>query len=180
MMLRPFWKITIIVPVLVAATVFGAQAQENPSVDRMQKSLVTNVTPGSDKELELFCANITDSARERRYALQREQLETLKADLEERIKALDSKQTELESWVERREEFARMASSAVVDVYANMPPDSAAERLANMEGGLSAALLMKLKSRTAAAILSEMEPRKASMVTGIMAASSDKTTAVRQ
>lgn len=179
-MLRANISLFMITAALAAGLSFAATAEEKPSVQTMQKSLVSNVAPGSDKELELFCANIAEPARERRYALQREQLEELKADLEERIKLLDTKQAELEGWVEKREEFARMASSAVVDVYANMPPDSAAERLANMDGGLSAALLMKLKSRTAAAILSEMEPRKASMVTSIMAASSDKTTAVRQ
>jgi flagellar motility protein MotE (MotC chaperone) len=179
-MFNSLTKSLLIAPVLFAGLALTAQAEEQPTVNAMQKSLVSNVAPGSDKELELFCANIEDSARERRYALQRAQLEELKAELEERIKLLDDKQSELKVWVEKREEFARMASSSVVDVYANMPPDSAAERLANMEGGLSAALLMKLKSRVAAAILSEMEPRKASMVTSIMAASSDKTTAVRQ
>ena len=162
------------------AVCFASSAGAQESVDKMQQSLVKNVAPGSDEELKLFCANIAEPARERRYALQRAQLEELKADLEERIKLLETKQTELKDWVDKREEFARMASSAVVDVYASMPPDAAAERLANMDGGLSAALLMKLKARTAAAILSEMEPRKASMVTGIMAASSDKSTTVSQ
>lgn len=177
------YKTTLVLSLLLA---FPALANEpaysseeivisnQDSVDEINTNLVRSVAPGSDKELELLCENITEPARERRYAIQKAQLEALKADLEQRLALLDTKRDELEMWVKKREQFAEMANQSVVDVYASMDAAAAAERLANMDGGLSAALLMKLKARSAASILSEMDPKKASFVTGIMAASSDK------
>lgn len=146
---------------------------QDTSVGQMEENLLNAAPPGSDRELELLCSNIAEPAREKRYALQKAQLEELKTELEQRIERLEAKRVELEAWVARREEFARMANGSLVDVYASMAPDSAAERLANMESGLSAALLLKLKPRGAAAVLAEMDAMKASVITGIMAASAD-------
>lgn len=42
-------------------------------------------------EIERFCSNIADAARDRRYALQAEELKQLQAGIDERMKALDAK-----------------------------------------------------------------------------------------
>ncbi|TPM08957.1 hypothetical protein FJ960_06880 [Mesorhizobium sp. B2-3-11] len=120
-------------------------------------------------EIERFCSNIADAARDRRYALQAEELKQLQAGIDERMKALDTKKAEYETWLKRREVFLARAEDGVVKIYAGMKPDAAAERLAIVNADLAAAILMKLDSRKAGVILNEMDQKAAATLTGIMA-----------
>ncbi|AZO45058.1 hypothetical protein EJ076_30120 [Mesorhizobium sp. M7D.F.Ca.US.005.01.1.1] len=120
-------------------------------------------------EIERFCSNIADAARDRRYALQAEELKQLQAGIDERMKALDAKKAEYETWLKRREVFLARAEDGVVQIYAGMKPDAAAERLAIVNADLAAAILMKLDSRKASVILNEMDQKAAATLTGIMA-----------
>ncbi|ESY78963.1 hypothetical protein X740_17940 [Mesorhizobium sp. LNHC221B00] len=120
-------------------------------------------------EIERFCSNIADAARDRRYALQAEELKQLQAGIDERMKALDAKKAEYETWLKRREVFLARAEDGVVKIYAGMKPDAAAERLAIVNADLAAAILMKLDSRKAGVILNEMDQKAAATLTGIMA-----------
>lgn len=120
-------------------------------------------------EIERFCSNIADAARDRRYMLQAEELKQLQAGIDQRMKALDDKRAEYEQWLKRREVFLARAEDAVVKIYAGMKPDAAAERLAMVNIDLAAAILMKLDSRKASIILNEMDQKAAAALTGIMA-----------
>lgn len=120
-------------------------------------------------EIERFCSNIADAARDRRYALQAEELKQLQAGIDERMRALDAKKAEYETWLKRREVFLARAEDGVVKIYAGMKPDAAAERLAIVNADLAAAILMKLDSRKAGVILNEMDQKAAATLTGIMA-----------
>lgn len=134
-------------------------------------SELTRVKPvsGDESEVERFCSNIADAARDRRYALQAAELKKLQADLDARIKALDAKKAEYETWLKRREVFLARAQDGVVNIYAGMKPDAAAERLAIVNSELAAAILMKLDTRKASVILNEMDNKAAATLTGIMA-----------
>lgn len=131
----------------------------------------TQAQPTAD--VQNFCANIVDEARERRYAIQREELEALRAEIEARIAELEQKRAAFEEWATKREQFAEAASEGLVAVYSNMRPDAAAERMEEIPAELSAALLTKLKPRTSAAILNEMSTQDAALITQIMAAVGD-------
>lgn len=120
-------------------------------------------------EIERFCTNIADAARDRRYALQTKELEALQAEIDLRIQALEEKRAEYENWLERREDFIALAEQSVVQIYASMRPDAAAERMEQLRGELAAAILMKLDARQAGAVLNEMEKKSAAMLTTIMA-----------
>jgi flagellar motility protein MotE (MotC chaperone) len=120
-------------------------------------------------EIERFCSNIADAARDRRYVLQAAELKQLQAGIDERMKALDAKKAEYETWLKRREVFLARAEDGVVQIYAGMKPDAAAERLAIVNADLAAAILMKLDSRKASVILNEMDQKAAATLTGIMA-----------
>ncbi|RVA98732.1 MotE family protein, partial [Mesorhizobium sp. M7A.F.Ca.CA.004.02.1.1] len=120
-------------------------------------------------EIERFCSNIADAARDRRYVLQAEELKQLQAGIDERMKALDAKKAEYETWLKRREVFLARAEDGVVQIYAGMKPDAAAERLAIVNADLAAAILMKLDTRKASVILNEMDQKAAATLTGIMA-----------
>lgn len=122
-----------------------------------------------ESEIQRFCSNIADAARDRRYALQAEELKQLQAGIDERMKALEAKKTEYEEWLKRREVFLARAEDGVVKIYAGMKPDAAAERLAMVNAELAAAILMKLDSRKAGVILNEMDQKAAATLTGIMA-----------
>jgi len=128
-----------------------------------------SAAPRDQSEVERFCSNIADAARDRRYALQAAQLKQLQNEVDERIKALEEKRAEYENWLKRREVFLARAEEGVVKIYAGMKPDAAAERLAIVNSELAAAILMKLDPRKASVILNEMDQKAAAALTGIMA-----------
>jgi flagellar motility protein MotE (MotC chaperone) len=140
----------------------GAPAAEPP------RQLTREKAP-DQSEIERFCSNIADAARDRRYALQAEEMKQLQAGIDQRMKALEEKRAEYETWLKRREVFLARAEDGVVQIYAGMKPDAAAERLAIVNADLAAAILMKLDSRKASVILNEMDQKAAATLTGIMA-----------
>ena len=123
-------------------------------------------------EIERFCSNIADAARDRRYVLQAEELQALQQEVDKRIKLLEDKRAEYEAWLKRREDFLAKANDGVVKIYSGMRPDAAAERLAEMDAVLAAGILMKLDARKAGVILNEMDRKAAAMLTGVMASAS--------
>jgi flagellar motility protein MotE (MotC chaperone) len=125
-------------------------------------------------EVQRFCTNITDAARDRRYALQAKELERLKGEIDERMKALEAKRKEYEDWLKRRDDFLAKAEDNVVKIYAKMKPDAAAERLAEVKVELAAGILMKLDPRQSSTILNEMDSKAAATITGIMASAARK------
>ena len=125
----------------------------------------------SGDDIEAFCTNIANPAREQRYALKEQELLTLQEEVEERIAALEAKRAEFETWVKRRENFAARAQESVVGIYAKMRPDAAASRLEMLNDELVAAIVLKLSPRQAGVILNEMKAHKAASVTALIAAS---------
>ena len=126
-------------------------------------------------EIERFCSNIADAARDRRYALQRQQLLGLQADIDKRMKLLEQKRAEYEDWLKRRDDFVAKATDGVVEIYSKMKPDGAAPQLTDLPPELAAAILMKLDPRQSSLILSEMDAKAAAKLTRIMAAAARKT-----
>lgn len=131
-------------------------------------------TTAEPSEIERFCSNIADAARDRRYALQAQELETLQKDVDKRIKLLEEKRAEYEDWLKRRNDFLSKAEDNVVDIYSAMKPDAAAERLAELDAALAAGILMKLEARKAGVILNEMERKAAAALTVIMVSATRK------
>ena len=115
-----------------------------------------------------YCASIADAAADARFAWQKEQLAALEKQVDERIKRLEEKRAEYESWLARRNAFLTKADEGVVAIYTKMRPDAAALQLANMPEESAAAILTKLNARTASAILSEMEAARASQLARVM------------
>jgi flagellar motility protein MotE (MotC chaperone) len=130
--------------------------------------------PAKTDEIQRFCSNIADAARDRRYALQAEKLKALRQGIDKRMQELEAKRAEYEDWLKRRNAFAAMAEGDVVQIYSRMKPDGAAERLAAVKPELAAAILLKLNPRQASQILNEMDTKDAATLTGIMAAAARK------
>jgi flagellar motility protein MotE (MotC chaperone) len=137
---------------------------------------VTGAVPAAQigTEVQRFCSNIADAARDQRYALQAKELDKLKAEIDERMKALEAKRLEYEQWLKRRDDFLARIEDNVVKIYAKMKPDAAAERLAEVKIELAAGILMKLDPRQASTILNEMDSKAAATITGVMASATRK------
>lgn len=122
----------------------------------------------SADEIERFCGNIVDAARDRRYAIQDAELRKLQQDVDERIRLLEAKRAEYEDWLTRRERFMEQAQQGVVQIYAKMRPEAAAAQLTQLRAEMAASILMKLETRVASVILNEMDEKAAATLTTIM------------
>lgn len=151
---------------LALGALFGGQAST--------QSFPSGTGGGSPDEIERFCGNVIDAARDRRYAIQAEELQTLQKQVDERIRVLEEKRAEYEEWLKRREEFLSKVEDNVVKIYSTMKPDAAAERLAEVNVEVAAGILMKLDARKAGVILNEMDRKAAAELTRIMAAATRK------
>lgn len=160
------------VPGLVAGLVLlcgvaAAQEEQHPSNGVLEKI---------GDEIEAYCGNIADDARDQRYALQKKNLEELRKDIDARVAVLEARRAEFEDWLTRRNEFLEVAEDGLVEVYGGMRADAAAERLELIGPEIAAAIVMKLDARVASEILNEMEPRMAAMLTSVIASAADETT----
>lgn len=145
----------------------GAFAQEAP---RPAGELST------EEEIRQYCTNIADSARDQRYLLQKQELEKLQADVDERVATMEKRRAEYEDWLKRRNEFLQQAEAGLVDIYKNMKPDAAALQLQEVKTEVAAAVIMKLNARQSSLILNEMDAKKAAVIANIIASASDPNT----
>ncbi|MBX3582166.1 MAG: MotE family protein [Rhizobiaceae bacterium] len=153
----------------------GLLAAEEPFLDDSTTGVIKSKPLETGTDVERFCTNIADAARDRRYALQTEELQALQQEIDKRIAVLEEKRAEYESWLKRREDFLAKARQDVVKIYSGMKADAAAERLAEMDAALAAAILMQIEPRKAGVILNEMERKSAARLTSIMASASRRT-----
>lgn len=130
----------------------------------------------TQNEIQQFCTNIADAARDQRYTLQRKELETLQAGIDERIATLEKRRAEYEDWLKRRNDFLKQAELGLVDIYKTMKPDAAAGKLEMVEPEIAAAIVMKLPPRQSSLILAEMTDEKAAILTNIISSASDPNT----
>ncbi|MGY2047709.1 MotE family protein [Methylobacterium sp. JK268] len=121
-----------------------------------------------------YCAGIIDAAADARFAWQKQSLETLQKQVDERIAKLEAKRAEYEEWLRRRDAFLAKADETVVGIYMKMRPDAAALQLANMPAEAAAAILTKLNARAASTILAEMEASRAAQLARLMTDASKK------
>lgn len=116
----------------------------------------STVAPVQLSDVERYCGNIADPAREARTALQTERLNELQTQVDARIDELETKRAEYQAWIEERRAFLESTSSIMLDIYASMRPDAAAAQLAGIDREAAASIVAKLKARQASAILAEM------------------------
>lgn len=153
---------------LMAATPIGGEAAAEEQLSPTEEAIAADI--------EAYCTNIADAARDRRYLLQKQELEELEADINERVDILEARRLEYEDWLARRNAFLEKAEQGLVDIYKGMRPDAAAERLELVGPEIAAAIIMKLDARMAGEILNEMDSRVAATLTSVIASAADETT----
>ncbi len=132
--------------------------------------------PANGNEIQQFCTNIADAARDQRYLLQKKDLEKLQFDIDERIATLEKRRSEYEDWLKRRNDFLKQAQIGLVGIYKTMKADAAAAKLELVNPGVAAAILMQLPPRQSSLILSEMSNEKAAVVTNVISSATDPDT----
>lgn len=144
-----------------------------------QNAVTTGAVPAANAsmdDIQRFCTNIADPARDQRYLLQKQDLEKLQAEVNDRIKTLEARKAEYQDWLSRRNDFMQRAEAGVIDIYKNIKPDAAAPQLEKMNPMLAAAIIMKLPAKQSSLIFSEMAPDKVAAIAGIMASAADPNT----
>jgi flagellar motility protein MotE (MotC chaperone) len=152
----------------------GAIVMLVPQVSAQEPAAVSVTSPES--EIQQFCTNIADAARDQRYLLQKQELETLQADVDQRISVLESRKAEYEDWLKRRNDFLVRAEAGLVDIFKTMKADAAAPQLEEMNLEVAAAIIMKLPARQSGLVLSEMDPKNAGMIATIISSASNPNT----
>jgi flagellar motility protein MotE (MotC chaperone) len=139
------------------------------------QSVVPSANATTD-EIQRFCTSIADPARDQRYLLQKQDLEKLQTEVNDRIKTLEARKAEYQDWLSRRNEFMKRAEAGIIDIYKNMKPDAAAPQLEKVNPMLAAAIVMKLPAKQTSLIFSEMAPDKVAAIAAIMSSAADPTT----
>lgn len=127
-------------------------------------------TPPQDRGEE-YCSNITDAAKDARFAWQKQILEETEQELQKRIATLEERIADYKTWVERRDVFVKRAQQSITDIYAKMNPTAAAQQLTAIDEETAAAVLMTLNPRISSAVMAEMEANKAARLTTIISLS---------
>jgi flagellar motility protein MotE (MotC chaperone) len=156
------WRTAVLGAVCVGIAGSTALAESKPAA--RPASPVTG-----DTLAERYCANIIDEAQDARFAWQAKTIADMEKELDKRIALLNEKSAELKSWIERREEFLKLANDGLVEIYSTMRADAAAPQLAAMNEVTAAAIVMKLPPKVASAVLAEMEADKAARMTATIA-----------
>ena len=151
--------------ILLIGSLSGALAQEEKPKP---------VAKTAREEIKAFCANIADAARDQRYLLQREELNKLQSEVNDRIAQLEQRKSEYEGWLKKRNDFLKKAEGGLVDIYKGMKPDAAAGQLNLIDPNLASAIIMKLSPRQSSLILAEMDPEKAAALTEIISAAGSR------
>ncbi|RCS23975.1 hypothetical protein DUT91_12030 [Phyllobacterium salinisoli] len=125
-------------------------------------------SPADVEEIQKYCSNITDNAADARYAIQAKELADLRAEVDQRVRALEEKRKEYEVWLQRRNEFVDKAQDSLVDIISKMKPDAAAAQMALIGDEAAAALLLKLSPRMSSVILNEMPPEKSAQLARVI------------
>ncbi len=113
-------------------------------------------------------------ATSKRYLLQKQELEKLQADADQRIATMTSARRNDEDWLKRRDRFPKTADPGLVDIYKNMRPDAAEGEPDQVKIGAQPRSSVKLSPRQSSLVLAEMDPQKAAVVTNITASASDR------
>ena len=126
-------------------------------------------------DVERYCTNIADPAKDARAALQTKRLQELEAEVGKKVDELEAKRKEYQDWLQQRQAFIESTSSIMLDIYTGMKPDAAALQLAGIDRQTAASLIAKMKPRTASAIMAEIPAPVAAEITRVIVQKTNKT-----
>jgi flagellar motility protein MotE (MotC chaperone) len=126
----------------------------------------------NEKDMLQYCVNISDKAKEARYARIRTELEQTGREIDEKLGKLDAKLAEVRDYVDRREKFLENARDSLIQIFGTMRADAAAAQLSELDAISASAILMKLPAERASTIMNEMSPKQAAEIAQTLIAAS--------
>jgi len=126
----------------------------------------------SEKDMLQYCVNISDKAKEARYARIRAELEDAGKTVDQKLEKLEAKLVEVRDYVDRREKFLENARGAIINIFGTMRADAAAAQLSELDSVSASAILMKLPPDRASTIMNEMSPKQAAEIAKMLIAAS--------
>lgn len=141
------------------------------SIAQTNSSTLFNGTDSVDvnSDIRQFCGNIADAARDKRYLIQRQELEKLQAQVDERIDMLKVHRDDYKEWLDKRNDFLATAEAGLVEIFKKMKPDAAAAQLEIIDKNIAAAIIMKLNPSLSSRIFNEMDSKIAARLATIIA-----------
>jgi flagellar motility protein MotE (MotC chaperone) len=103
------------------------------------------------------CANIAAAAEELRLERRRKELAELEKEVSVRLQALEKRQNELRSSLDRLDAFEHKVNESLIGLYSGMKPEAAAAHFAQLDDDVAAALMMNMKAKASSLILAEMD-----------------------
>jgi flagellar motility protein MotE (MotC chaperone) len=149
----------------------GAPARQGGEEIAPDTETVTG-TVMNEKDMLQYCVNISDKAKEARYARIRAELEQTGREVDEKLGKLDAKLAEIRDYVDRREKFLENASGSLIEIFGTMRADAAAAQLSELDAISASAILMKLPAERASTIMNEMSPKQAAEIAQTLLAAS--------
>lgn len=131
-----------------------AETQENNCEDTTKEMIEAVKKRGQELE-----------QREERVRIEEEKLNSLKAEIDEKINELTKTRKELERVLKDLKAEKQQGMDNLVKVYENMPPEEAASRFEKLDEDMAVRFLMTMKTKSAARILSFVEPSRAAKLT---------------
>jgi flagellar motility protein MotE (MotC chaperone) len=153
----------------------GADAPSQPKDGGEEMAPDTEAVTGAvmnEKDMLQYCVNISDKAKEARYARIRTELEQTGREIDEKLGKLDAKLAEIRDYVDRREKFLENARGALIEIFGTMRADAAAAQLSELDAISASAILMKLPAERASTIMNEMSPKQAAEIAQMLIAAS--------
>lgn len=153
----------------------GAATQSQSKDDGEEMAPDTEAVTGAvmnEKDMLQYCVNISDKAKEARYARIRTELEQTGREIDEKLGKLDAKLAEIRDYVDRREKFLENARGALIEIFGTMRADAAAAQLSELDAISASAILMKLPAERASTIMNEMSPKQAAEIAQMLIAAS--------
>ncbi|MCA0432965.1 MAG: hypothetical protein LCH46_06845 [Proteobacteria bacterium] len=128
----------------------------------------TGVGAAAPKPNDDFCSSFVDAAAEVRAANQKKQLDTIRADIEQKLAELTEKTQTLQTLIAERDAARAKVSESLLKIYSTVESEAAAQQMAKLDPNTAAELLIRLAPKKSGEILSIMEPAKAARLVALM------------
>ena len=105
---------------------------------------------------------------EERIQRERQELENLRKDVNNRIEQLKKVQAALDDMIDKQNKQRQERITQLVKVLSNMRPEPAAEVIAKLEINMAVEVFRRMQSRTAGKVMAALKPDKAARISTLL------------
>ncbi len=105
---------------------------------------------------------------EERIQRERQELESLRKDVNNRIEQLKKVQAALDDMIDKQNQQRQERITQLVKVLSNMRPEPAAEVISKLEINMAVEVFRRMQSRTAGKVMASLKPEKAAQISTLL------------